>query len=86
MRHSNEHKAETFTHVPKSVSEDVEITIKPNGNQHYTLTPFPFEGSKLEVNCKGRYFEAVSLETPTKDLGKLLYGLPTERQTFVFLN
>ena len=86
MRHSSEHKAETFTHVPKSVSEDVEITIQPNGDNRYTITPFPFKGSKLEVNCKGRYFEAAPLETSKKDLGALLYGLPTERQTFVFLN
>jgi len=86
MRHSSEHKSETFTHVPKSVSKDVEITIIPNGNNHYTITPFPFEGSKLEVNCKGRYFEATPTESLNNDLGALLYGLPTEHQTFVFLN
>ena len=86
MRHYSEHTEETFVHVPKTVDLDVDITIRPTGDRHYSITPFPFKGDKLEVSCDGRYFEAVTLDTTPKDLGAMLYGLPTENQTFVFLS
>ena len=86
MRHYSEHTEETFVHVPKTVDLDVDITIKPAGDRHYSITPFPFEGDKLEVSCNGRYFEAVTLGTAPEDLSAMLYDLPTESQTFVFLN
>ena len=86
MRHYSEHAEETFTHVPKTVDLEVEITIRPVGDNHYTVTPFPFKGDKLQVNCKGRYFEAVSDGIAPKDFGTMLYSFPTEYQTFVFLH
>ena len=86
MRHYSEHTEETFVHVPKTVNLDVDITIKPAGDRHYSISPFPFQGDKLEVSCNGRYFEAVTLGAAPEDLSSILYDLPTESQTFVFLN
>lgn len=85
MRHSSEHEDETFIHVPNSVDVDVEITVRPVGGNHYTFTPFPFHGDKLEVHCEGRYFEALSPANKPDDLGEAFYSLPTERQSFVFV-
>ena len=86
MRHYSEHSEETFAHVPKSVDFDVEVTIRPAGDNYYRISPFPFKGDKLQVSCKGRYFEAVSSDAVPENLGTMLYDLPTEHQTFVFLH
>jgi len=86
MRHCSEHSEELFTHVPKTVNFDVEVSIRPAGDNYYRINPFPFKGDKLQVSCKGRYFEAVSSDTVPEDLGTMLYDLPTEHQTFVFLH
>ena len=85
MRHSSEHDVETFIHVPESVVSDVEVTVRPVGDNHYTFTPFPFHGDKLEVHCEGRYFEAISPASKPDDMGEAFYSLPTERQSFVFV-
>ena len=85
MRHSSEHDVETFIHVPESVVSDVEVTVQPVGDNHYTFTPFPFNGDKLEVHCEGRYFEAISPASKPDNMGEAFYSLPTERQSFVFV-
>ena len=84
MRHSGEHKEETFVSVPKTVTTDTDITIRPTGGRQYTVTPFPFAGNELEVSCEGRYFEAIPADDRPENLGALLRGLPTNSQTFVF--
>ncbi len=84
LRHSREHKVETFIHVPKTSNIDVEIKIQPVGKNHYMIDPFPFKERPLEVGCEGRYFEAVPSETSTLELGVIFEGLPIERQSFVF--
>ncbi len=82
MRHAAEHSPETFVHVPKSVDEDAEITITPLGNGKYSASPFPFAGAQLQVQCDGRYFEAVSDGVGPENLAAELYGLPVEKQSF----
>ncbi len=46
---------QTFTHVPKSSKEDIDIAIRPAGGDTYALTPYPFASDPLEVTFTGRY-------------------------------
>ena len=86
MRHSGEHKEEIFVHVPETVEKDVEISVLPLGDNQYRFTPFPFKGNELVVHLSGRYFRALNPASAPEDLGALLYGLPTEQQSFTFVN
>ena len=78
LRHAGDRTQETFVHVPMSEQKDAEITLRPFGDDRYAVAPFPFAGDRLEVRCKGRYFEAVS--EAQDDLAAHLYGLPEEEQ------
>jgi len=82
MRHAAEHSSETFVHVPKSEEEDAEVTITPLGDGIYSVSPFPFAGIELKVQCDGRYFDAVPDGQEPEDLAAELYGLPVEQQSF----
>ena len=86
MRHSGEHKEEILVHVPETVDKDVEISVLPLGDNQYRFTPFPFKGNELVVHLSGRYFRALNPASAPEDLGALLYGLPTEQQSFTFVN
>ena len=86
MRHPSEHKEETFTNVPKTNSVDVDITIRPVRANYYSINPFPFREERLQVNCKGRYFEPVIGDDSQKGLGEILNNLTTEQQSFIFIH
>lgn len=44
-----------FLNVPRSVGDDVSITVTELGNGHYAVTPFPFDTDGLTVGTEGRY-------------------------------
>ena len=83
LRHAGDRTQETFVHVPMSEQKDAEITLRPLGDDRYAVAPFPFAGDRLEVRCKGRYFEAVP-DAPD-DLGAHLYGLPAAEQVHTLI-
>jgi hypothetical protein len=48
-------KPATFSHVPRTRSDDTDVSIRPVGECVYALTPFPFGGDEIEVGFTGRY-------------------------------
>jgi hypothetical protein len=83
LRHQDERGEEIYVHVPMTVDEDTSVRLNRVSGDTYSLDPFPFAGERLEVGCRGRYFEAVSeLDEPAK-LGEMLWQAPTSQQTYV---
>ena len=85
LRHPDEHKDETFIHVPKTSDEDCKVTIYPIGKHRYQVHPFPFAGKELRFRCEGRYFTALLQNSTSHMLADLLYDLPISAQEFVFI-
>ncbi len=66
----------TFTHVPRTMSEDVDIAIAPRGSDIYAMAPYPFDRDGLELSFAGRYMR------PNHDVDRVdLDDIPVERQT-----
>lgn len=85
MRHAADRDEENFVHVPKSVDDETNVTVRPLGNDEYAVSPFPFAGDRLETQCQGRYFAALNTDEAPDDIGVALYGLPTESQTHILV-
>lgn len=83
LRHHSDRSAETYVHVPDSVTSDTNVTVTPVGDDTYKFDPFPFAGDALEVRCRGRYVSALSESPP--DLSAHLMGLPVEEQIHRFV-
>ena len=58
--HPRRRGAATFTHVPKSASEDVDVAVEPRADGAYALTPYPFDEDGLELSFSGRYMRPVA--------------------------
>lgn len=84
-RHESTRKAETFTHVPKSATEDVVVTLTPQGGGIHCLDPFPFAGDELSVDCAGRYVHPVDPATSSSELARILSETPKSYQTHRFV-
>lgn len=80
LRHSSEHREETYIHVPRNGAQDASITLTPLGDGVYSLSPFPFAGERLEAACGGRYVEPFADGDALGDLGTALAALPTDTQ------
>jgi hypothetical protein len=52
--HAEARAEQTFTHAPRSRSDDVSVTIRPRGNGVYALAPFPFASSGSEFAFAAR--------------------------------
>jgi len=85
LRHESQHRDERFVSVPKSITEDAAVTLRPMGGGRYEMSPFPFAGDRLEVRCEGRYFEKITPDDEPGDLATHLYGLPGAEQVFTFV-
>lgn len=74
----------TFTHVPRSVTEDTDIVIRPLKGNTYALNPYPFCDDPLEVYFDGRF---LSPQTGSKvpDMAALMRDTPSERQASVLV-
>lgn len=83
LRHESERISETFVNVPQTEQADIPVTVTPVGDGHYSVAPFPFTGERLEVRCKGRYFEKIPAGETPKNLADELYNLPEEEQVFI---
>ncbi len=63
LRHPAQQIEQVFTYVPRTLTEDVNITIKPLGDQRFGMSPWPFAGGPtLEVSCVGRYLHPAADE------------------------
>lgn len=83
LRHPDERGEEIYVHVPMTIDEDATIRLDHVAGDRYVLDPFPFAGERLEVSCRGRYFEAVSGGGNGADLAAMLWQGPTTEQTYV---
>ncbi|MDG2242485.1 MAG: DUF3891 family protein [Rhodospirillaceae bacterium] len=54
---------ETFPDVPTAAGDDVTITIAECEGESYTLDPFPFAKSGIEISFSGRWMEPAQDET-----------------------
>ena len=83
LRHADQRGEEVYVHVPMTVDEDATIRLDRIDGDRYGLDPFPFAGDRLEVTCRGRYFEAVSGDGVPDDLAASLWQAPGAEQTYV---
>jgi hypothetical protein len=87
LRHESQRGEEVYTHVPRSATEDANVTVKPLGDGVYSFDPFPFAGDRLEVACSGRYVEPFpeGKDYTREEVGAALKSMPTTTQDFVFV-
>ena len=53
--HPSERGTQTFEHVPRNADDDAAVTIKPQGEGVYALSPFPFAPTDAEFAFAGRH-------------------------------
>jgi hypothetical protein len=75
--HSAERGEQTFNNVPISLQDDVTITIRPVGENTYSLAPFPLAASGSEFAFCGRRVTAADGKKPGGWPAALMH-LPTE--------
>lgn len=85
LRHESQRGEEVYSHVPKSVDEDAEVTVRNLGSGVYSFAPFPFHRERIEVACAGRYVIAFAGKLTPEQVGAALRALPTTRQTYTFV-
>jgi hypothetical protein len=85
LRHPSARAEEKYVHVPLDADTDTDVVLRPQGDNTYSLIPFPFARDHLEVCCRGRYLRPMQASEAASDLGALLRGLPTEEQVFTFV-
>ena len=82
--HETERGRSTFKNVPRDVGDDVEIEIRPKGGHTYSVTPYPFRKSALEVWFQGRFLTPWNTgEAP--DMAAVMRDAPVERQTAILV-
>lgn len=55
MRHPSLLTEQTFTNVPRTVGDDVTVTVKPLGDNRFSMSPWPFVKDTVKATCEGRY-------------------------------
>ncbi len=76
--HSTTRTTAEFMNVPRTLGDDVTITIRPLGDDVYGLSPYPFQQDQLTITTKGRY---LTPQPEGTDLAAVIQALPFERQT-----
>jgi hypothetical protein len=79
--HPSERVEQTFENVPQSRSKDVSVTIKPAGQNTYSLSPFPFAAGGGEFAFCGRRVRPSDGDRPG-GWAAALRELPTEWEHF----
>jgi hypothetical protein len=79
--HPSERVEQAFENVPVLPHEDVTITIRPVGDNTYSLDPFPFVASGSEFAFSGRRITAADGKKPGGWPAALVH-LPTEWEEF----
>lgn len=73
-----ERQPSTFTHVPKSATDDVTVHIEPVDAETYRLDPFPFREDGIRLGFEGRYLSVV--DGGDDELSDAMASAPVERQ------
>lgn len=66
--HEGAREKAIFPHVPKSASEDADITVTPVADGEYRVFPWPFSGDRLTVAFEGRYMTPGGTDTSPADM------------------
>ena len=78
--HAGGRAPESFQNVPRDVGDDVEISLRPAGDDTYALSPYPFREDGLEVYFEGRYLTRFAADD-APDMAQVMRETPVERQT-----
>ena len=62
--HEGAREQAVFPHVPMSATADADITVTPVAEGEYRVSPWPFEGDRLEVAFEGRYMKPDAAAKP----------------------
>lgn len=80
LTHPSQHGEATFN-VPLNHQQDVMITLKPVTMGLYSLSPYPFAISEVEVNTEGRYVMPVG-EGESVNMTDYMYAQPITTQSY----
>lgn len=72
-----------FKNVPRSVGEDVTVTITPQANGSYTLAPYPFAQPEVRVFGEGRY---LTPQPEGADLVTVMKATPKVKQEYILVS
>ena len=61
--HEGAREAAVFPHVPKSETEDADVTVTPLGDTIYAVDPYPFSTDPLTLEFEGRYMRRGEAQT-----------------------
>lgn len=75
--HESARGRSTFANVPRAVGDDVTVTVERKEAGVYTVSPFPFSHSGVEIACAGRL---VAPQPPGTSMRALLDATPTETE------
>ena len=78
--HAGARAEATYENVPLNNSSDATITICPLDGDTYSLEPYPFRGSALEVSFQGRYLSPFDAGAEP-DMASVMRDTPTLRQS-----
>ena len=70
----------TFLNVPRDIGDDVEIRVRPEGGETYSLSPYPFREDGMEIWFNGRYLTPLP-EGQEPNMAETMRCTPTERQS-----
>lgn len=79
MTHEAARTESHFLNVPRSRTEDVRLTIRPEGNGRCRLSPYPFRPESLTVSVQGRYLSPLP---EGADVQAALRDAPPATQTY----
>ena len=79
--HPGERAQQSFEHVPLNATEDATITLRPQGSDTYSLSPFPFTADGAEFAFGGRPIKPNQHQI-TGGWPEVLKHAPTEWESF----
>ncbi len=85
LEHDAARPVETFIHVPVSIRDDANVTVRRVRENVYALTPFPFLESGIVMRCAGRYMQPVAPTTSEETMQEIFHSLPVEWQEYTFI-
>ncbi|MGB1885449.1 MAG: DUF3891 family protein [Gammaproteobacteria bacterium] len=80
--HMRDREAATFSHVPISADEDVDVRVEPLDGDRYLLDPFPFDTDELALKFSGRYLSPIGAGT---SVASSLDGVETTTERFIIV-
>ena len=69
-----------FENVPLDQNSDTSVTIRPVGDDTYSLDPYPFRDSGMEISYAGRYLTPLDAGAEP-DMAAVMRDTPIERQS-----